>query len=194
MSRRAVNGLLLLVFLGSLGLHVVLDRDLTRRNFEVLPDMAHSPAYGSLAPNPIFPDGATFQSPQPGTIPRGPLPLHFGSSPAEALRAGAELHNPFPAADERTRERGTFVYQNYCLMCHGREGKGDGPVSQRGFPLPASLLGPTAVQMKDGQMFHVLTYGQRNMPAHASLLSREDRWKVILYIRWRQQAAGEKRP
>jgi mono/diheme cytochrome c family protein len=192
MSRRALNGWLLLAFLGSLGLHVVVGRDLTQRNFEVLPDMAHSPAYGSLAPNPNFADGVTFQSPQPGTIARGPLPLHFGSSPAEALRAGVKLHSPFSATDGQARERGAFVFRNYCQMCHGRAGKGDGPVSQRGFPLPASLLGPTAVQMKDGQMFHVLTYGQRNMPAHASLLSREDRWKVILYIRSLQQAAGAK--
>jgi mono/diheme cytochrome c family protein len=193
MSRRTVNAVLLLLFLGSLGLHAVVGRDMARRNFEVLPDMAHSPAFGSLAPNPNFADGVTSQPPQPGTIPRGPLPLHYGTSPAEAVRAGAELHNPF-GADARTVQRGKFVYQNYCLMCHGREGKGDGPVSQRGFPLPASLLGPTAVQMKDGQMFHVLTYGQRNMPAHAALLSREDRWKVIVYIRSLQKAAGVKRP
>jgi mono/diheme cytochrome c family protein len=41
--------------------------------------------------------------------------------------------------------------------------------------------------MKDGQMFHVLTYGQGNMPSFAAQLSREDRWNVILHVRMLQK-------
>ena len=37
--------------------------------------------------------------------------------------------------------------------------------------------------MKAGQMFHVLTFGQNNMPSYASQLSREDRWNAIAYVR-----------
>jgi mono/diheme cytochrome c family protein len=228
MSRAVVNFFLLLAFVASLGLHVLLGRDLSRRNFEILPEMAYSPAYDTNAPNPNFPDGKTLQLPQPGTIPRGRLPLHYGPSPEDAARAGAELHNPFSgeaaiivsavgqagsqpnpwqvgwmartmiaasADDARARERGAFLYANYCQMCHGPEGKGDGPLVQRGIPPSASLRGENAIQMKDGQLFHVLTHGQRNMSAHAAQLSREDRWKVILHVRSLQQkAAGEKRP
>ena len=47
----------------------------------------------------------------------------------------------------------------------------------------------THMKMKDGQLFHVLTYGQNNMPFYASQLSREDRWNVILYVRTMQAAA-----
>jgi mono/diheme cytochrome c family protein len=196
MSRGALNFVLLLAFLGSLGLHVLVSRDLTRRNFEALPpDMAYSPAYDSLAPNPNFADGKTLQPPEPGTIPRGRLPLHYAATPEDALRAGAELHNPFSADDARARERGAFLFTTYCKMCHGPDGKGNGIIVQRGIPPSASLLADNAVQMKDGQLFHVLTYGQRNMSSHAAQLSREDRWKVILYVRSLQQkAAGEKRP
>ena len=43
--------------------------------------------------------------------------------------------------------------------------------------------------MKDGQMFHVLSYGQNNMPSYASQLSRDDRWNVIVYLRSLQSAA-----
>jgi mono/diheme cytochrome c family protein len=231
MGRRVVNWFLLLAFLGSVALHVFADRDLTRRNFEVIPEMAYSPAYDSFAPNPNFPDGKTLQLPQPGTIARGRMPLHYGTSFVDVLRAGDELHNPlglpglaastagllgspsgqgsllatsalmpgrtdsFAAADARVRERGAFVYANYCQMCHGPGGRGDGPLVSRGIPLPASLLAPQTVQRKDGELFHVLTYGQRNMPSQEAQLSREDRWKVILYVRSLQQkAAGEKRP
>jgi mono/diheme cytochrome c family protein len=195
MYRRVLNVFLFLAFLASLGLHAILGRDLTQRNVEFMPDMARSAAYETYAPNPNFTDGKTLQLPITGTIPRGLLPLHYGPSPEDAVRAGVELQNPFGPDNVRARERGTFLYTNYCQICHGPEGKGDGPVPQRGVPLPASLQGENAVRMKDGQMFHVLTYGQRNMPSHAGLLSREDRWKVILHVRWLQkQVAGEKRP
>jgi mono/diheme cytochrome c family protein len=195
MSRGALNIVLFLAFLGSLGLHLLTDRDLTQRNFELLPDMVRSPAYATYAPNPNFEDGITFQPPEPGTIPRGRLPLHYDSSNEDALRAGVALHNPFSATDTNARARGAFVYKNFCQACHGPGGKGDGPVPQRGIPPPASLLAENAVEMKDGRMFHVLTYGWRNMPSPAAQLSRDDRWRVILHVRsLQQQAAGEKRP
>jgi mono/diheme cytochrome c family protein len=218
MSRRGLNLLLFLAFLASLGLYAVTGRDLTQRNFEVMPDMAHSSAYDTYAPNPNFPDGKTFQLPEAGTIARGRLPLHYGPSAKDAIRAGAELHNPAPwasglsavglgasplgtgpfstsaalitarAGDVRARERGAFVYQQFCLICHGKQGgKGDGPVMKRGMPPSPSLVDENAVEMKDGQMFHVITYGQKTMAAHAALLSRDDRWKVILHVRSLQQ-------
>jgi mono/diheme cytochrome c family protein len=49
--------------------------------------------------------------------------------------------------------------------------------------VPPSLLAEHALKMKDGQMFHVLTFGQNNMPSYASQLSREDRWSVIGFVR-----------
>jgi mono/diheme cytochrome c family protein len=190
MARGVVNLLLLLAFIGTLGLHLLADRDHRLRNFEAMPDMAHSPAYDTLAPNPNFADGRTLQLPEPGTIARGRKPLHFGPSPEDAVRAGEELPNPFTGDDSTVRERGAFLFTNYCQMCHGPGGKGDGPMMQRGIPPSASLVAENAVQMKDGQLFHVLTYGQRNMQSHAAQLSPEDRWKVILHVRSLQQQTG----
>jgi len=43
--------------------------------------------------------------------------------------------------------------------------------------------------MRDGQLFHILTFGQGNMPAHAAQLSREDRWKAVVHIRTLQSKA-----
>ena len=67
-----------------------------------------------------------------------------------------------------------------------------GPVTQRGVPPPPSLLAPRAAQMKDGQLFHILTYGQNNMAAYGGQVSREDRWNVIAYVRSLQ--AGKQSP
>jgi mono/diheme cytochrome c family protein len=195
MSRALLNLVLFLAFVGTLGLHYAMDRDLKKRNFEAMPEMVHPVSYDTFAKNPIFQDGKTLQLPEPGTIARGELPMHYRPTPEDATRAGLELRNPFSLDNARATERGALIFSNYCKMCHGPEGKGDGPLPQRGIPLPPSLLLERPVQMKDGQLFHILTYGQGNMSSHATQLSRDDRWKVILHIRTLQrQAAGAARP
>ena len=48
--------------------------------------------------------------------------------------------------------------------------------------------------MKDlpvGRMFHSITYGLNYMGSHASQLTAEDRWKVILYVQTLQNASAE---
>jgi mono/diheme cytochrome c family protein len=168
---------------------IVKERDVSRPNYDFLPEtqMAYSVAYDSFSPNPNFPDGLTLRSPPSGTIARGHMPLHYQATPEDALRAGRELHNPFSGNDESGRARGGIVFANFCQVCHGPIGQGNGPMTQAGFPPPASLVADRAVQMRDGEMFHVLTFGQRNMPAFATQLSRDDRWGVILHVRGLQE-------
>ncbi|MBI4461160.1 MAG: cytochrome c [Acidobacteria bacterium] len=158
-------------------------RDFSRPNLEFLPEMVRSVPYDSFSANPNFADGKTLQPPVPGTIPRGFPPLHYEATSPEAQRAGEELHNPYSLEDHEALQRGEFVYRNFCLPCHGATGRGKGPVVLRGYPAPPSLLANRASGLKDGQMFHIITYGQRNMSPHATQISREDRWKVILHIR-----------
>jgi mono/diheme cytochrome c family protein len=75
------------------------------------------------------------------------------------------------------------VFATFCSPCHGAGGVGDGMVAQRGFPPPPSLFTDNAMQLKDGQMFHIISFGKNAMPNFSSQISREDRWKVITYIR-----------
>ena len=189
MSRRGLNTILLLAFLITAGLNWGIQVKPARPNFEFIPEMVRAVAYETFAANPVFADGKTLQRPEPGTIARGLLPLGYQATPEDALRAGEELKNPFVGKDAGALERGAFIFTSFCVVCHGPKGTGDGPVAQRGFPPPASLLAPRALKMKDGQMFHVLTYGQGNMPSYATQLSREDRWKVILFVRSLQKQA-----
>jgi mono/diheme cytochrome c family protein len=183
MSLRLVNVVLLVALVGVVCLYALAGASVTRPNVEVFPGMARSPAYGSYSANPIFADGKTLQEPPPGTAPRGRPPLHYDATPASAARAGQKLRNPFAATDAEAARRGAYVYAQFCQVCHGSEGKGDGPVTLRGVPPPPSQLAEKAVKMPDGQMFHVLTYGQGNMASYAAQLSREDRWRVILHVR-----------
>jgi mono/diheme cytochrome c family protein len=164
--------------------------DPTVPNLEYIPEMIDSVAYDSFARNPVTPDGKTLLAPPEGTIPRGLKPLHYGPGKEEAVRAGRELVNPVPWS-EGARKRGAEVYANFCAVCHGREGQGDGPVIGR-FPAPPSLLGERARRMPDGEMFHIVTMGQGLMKPYAVQVRRQDRWKVIHYVRSLQAEGGTK--
>ncbi len=187
--RIAVNVVLLALVLALVAANFVLRPDPARPNYEFLPQMAHGPRYNAFATNPNFADDKTLQAPPPGTIPRGLMPLHYVATPQDAARAGEELTSPMDLNSQQAKERGAAVFANYCVVCHGTGGAGNGTVTQRGFPPPPSLLAERALKMKDGQMFHVLTFGQNNMPSYASQLSRTDRWNAIAYVRTLQSQA-----
>lgn len=189
MMRTAINVLLFVALVALLSFHWFLRSDPSHRNFEVLPDMVASVPYDTFAANPNFPDGKTLREPVPGTVIRGLMPLDYGASPAEAVRAGLELTSPV-GGNADLLKRGASVYATWCETCHGTGGKGDGRVAQRGFPMPPSLLAPKALQMPDGQIFHVVSYGQGNMPSYAAQIDRLDRWAVIEYVRSLQKAAA----
>jgi mono/diheme cytochrome c family protein len=161
-----------------------------RPNREFIPEMVRTPRFNAYSTNPNFANGMTLQTPVAGTIPRGFLPLHYAPTPEDAVRAGDTLENPIRPEDALAISRGSVVFANFCVPCHGAAGKGDGPVIQRGYPAPPSLFADNARKIKDGQIFHILTYGQKNMPAYASQLSREDRWRVIAFVRSLQKQAS----
>lgn len=191
MRLRSLNLLLLASMVVAGFLNWIIRPDSSRPNFEFLPDMAHSVPYDSFSANPNLPDGKTLRQPVPGTIPRGFMPVYYEATPEDALRAGDELQNPYSIDETASLERGAFVFASFCRHCHGAGGRGDGAVVLRGYPGPPNYSADEAVNKKDGHLFHIISYGQGNMPAHASQISREDRWKVILYIRTLQ---AESRP
>ncbi len=187
MNIKALN-LVLLACLGVVAaLNWLVKWETASPNFEFLPEMARSVPYNSFLANANFADGKTLQPPPPGAIPRGFQPLDYQRTPAEAVRAGAELRNPYAANAKEAIERGAAVYSAFCAHCHGPAGRGDGAVVRRGYPGPPSLLAEQTSSKPDGQLFHIISYGQANMPGHAAQISREDRWKVICYIRTLQE-------
>lgn len=197
MPWRGLNLLLLVAFVGCVALNWLLMRDWGQPNADFLPGMVEPVAFGAFASNPNFRDGKTLREPVAGTHHRGSLPLNFRATPEDAVRAGNELKNPLDPNDAQVRQRGAFVYANYCQVCHGPQGLGNGPVAQRGVPPPPSLREGKSKEMKDGQLFHILTYGQGNMASYAAQLNNDDRWRVIVHVRSLQQgtpANGEKRP
>ncbi|MBL0313915.1 MAG: c-type cytochrome [Holophagaceae bacterium] len=134
------------------------------------------------------------QAPPKGTVSRaGLVPLAYGPGKPEAERAGRELVNPFLPTQENF-SRGKLVYERSCAACHGKDGDNNSSVIvARGLLAPAILVTPVVKNMPDGQIFHVTTFGgPQKMKGLGDLISREDRWKVVLYIRELQKASAPK--
>jgi mono/diheme cytochrome c family protein len=157
---------------------------------EYMPDMARDPAYKAFAPNPATRSGLTLQVPVAGTIARGhrPYQFHYGPGEEEAARAGRELGNPLPTTGA-TLDDGRGLYQTYCLVCHGANGKGDGPLVVAGkIPTPPAYTSERVAPFPPGRVFHVVTMGtqdatgRQKMPSYAALLTPEERWKVVAYV------------
>ena len=176
--------LLVVVIVGMMALHWAILPDPSRRNYEFFPDMVESVARDAQSPAMTLDDGTVVDlRPPQGSISRGFVPFPYPATPEGALLAGQELVNPIDIEDRDAVTRGAFVFNTFCSICHGAGGRGDGTVTVRGVPPPPSLLLEHAVEMTDGQMFHLITVGQGNMASYASQVEREDRWRAIRYIR-----------
>ena len=157
-----------------------------KRAYEYMPDMARTSAYKSFSPNPVMKDGMTLQRPVAGTIPRGFSPFHYGPGDEEAQRAGRELKNPHGPTREVLAD-GKFLYETYCLVCHGPSGKGDGPIAGK-VPNPPSYTSKRVLEFQEGRIYHVITMGSGKMPSYAAQISADERWKVVAYVRSLQLA------
>jgi mono/diheme cytochrome c family protein len=169
-------------------LRLVLVRDLSQPNAEFLPEMVRGPALEPQSARAPTSDGLGDQPPVAGVVIRGRLPFRYGTGPGEAKRAGAELANPFSSDDAAAVRRGAEVFANYCAVCHGPAGDGDGPAALRGMAQPPSFHAVRALEIKDGEMFHVVTLGQGNMASYSAQVEPDDRWKAILHVRALQKA------
>jgi mono/diheme cytochrome c family protein len=155
------------------------------RGFTYMPDMAQSVPYNAFSPNPVLRDRKTLQAPMRGTIPRGFQPLRYGATPEEAVRAGRELRNPVPVTPEALA-RGQLLYETFCLVCHGAQGQGDGPLVPR-IPNPPSYTSERVRAMAPGQILHTITFGSGRMPSYAAQIPLQQRWFIVHYVEMLQQ-------
>ena len=85
--------------------------------------------------------------------------------------------------------RGQALFADNCANCHGRDGRGNGPVAASLRIRPADLTQPHLWQHSDGELFWWLTHGIDDpegglaMPGFAASLSPDDRWALIDYVR-----------
>lgn len=168
--------------------------------WEYMPDMYRSSSYEANSGNPNFADSMTNQLAVEGTISQGWIPnSEFSSTKAPYPykndsagyeQAGLNLKNPFPASAEIIAD-GKGKYEKFCGHCHGASGQGDGSVVTAGnYPPPPAYSSAQLKNLPEGKMYHTIQYGKGMMGPHASLLSPEERWKIIRYVQTLQNPGG----
>jgi mono/diheme cytochrome c family protein len=130
-----------------------------------------------------FPDRLGMRSGVEGTVTRGLLPYPY---PRDPDAAAANLVNPV-SISQASLKRGRDCYGVFCRPCHGVLGDGRGTLTSA-FPKAPTLHSGKVRAWKDGRIYAVITEGQNVMPAHASQISREDRWRIIRYVRVLQRS------
>ena len=160
------------------------DRRSTERGSSYLPDMQESQAYDTYRSNPNFTDSMTLREPVKGTIPRGQMPYHLTKTEEDLKIAGKTFKNPLENT-EANIAKGKKQYERFCIQCHGEKGDGQGFLytsKKYAFP-PANLTLEKTINRPDGEIYHIISVGINIMGAHASQLSQDDRWRILMYIR-----------
>jgi len=85
---------------------------------------------------------------------------------------------PFTAVTAKTGEE---VYTKNCMSCHGNPTKGNSLKSLK--PIPPDLSGAVTQKRTDGDLFYILNVGRLIMPSFKDILTDDQRWELIAYIR-----------
>ena len=162
-----------------------------RTGYEIFPDMIHAVPLEAFSEDWSEGKRKGMMLPPENAIARGKMPLDFKEGNIEAERAGLELENPYEET-KLTLARGKEVYTNYCLVCHGIKGKGDGPIVPK-FPEPPSLTSRRLKKYPIGRIFHVITFGTGDMASHKEQITEEDRWYLSQYVKSLQKKKRRKK-
>jgi mono/diheme cytochrome c family protein len=107
-------------------------------------------------------------------VSRGALPATIDSM--------AGIANPIPA-DARSLRNGRMYFTINCAVCHGYEGKGDGPIVAKGFPgIPLVGAASPTPGRTDGYIWGMIRNGRGLMPSY-DRIGELDRWDVVNYLR-----------
>ncbi len=139
---------------------------------DIFPEMHYQAFQRRLEPDRLAP-------------PAGAVPV-TGGRPALTFEQAAALSNPVPRTPQ-TQEQARQLFAVNCAICHGRDGRGQSVVTQHfiqaGFVPPADLASPRVRQRTDGQLYWIVAHGLGNMPPFQTLLTDEQLWTVVHFIR-----------
>lgn len=100
-----------------------------------------------------------------------------------------------PEENRATREKGKIIYERSCLLCHGADGKGDGPAgwfigrysaphprnfTMESFKFRSTISGELPT---DQDLFRTVTQGVPGYMPSFNGLTEEERWEVIAYVK-----------
>lgn len=129
--------------------------------------------------------------PEESATKAGERDITLPRAPAEAKAVA----NPIPLSDQVLLE-GERIYQTKgtCFTCHGTTGRGDGPAGLELNPRPRNFTNPRFHELRtDGEMFWVIRNGSpgtRMFSYSPSIITEDEAWKVIHYLRTLPTRAG----
>lgn len=108
-----------------------------------------------------------------------------GQSPGGNPEA-RKIKNPVPATAASVNA-GRATFDTFCALCHGSDGKGNGPLAQPDAK-PQDLTDAAWVYgSTDGEIFDLIVKGlvgpPVKMPAFKATLSERDLWNVVNFLR-----------
>ena len=92
------------------------------------------------------------------------------------------IKNPVKG-DIKATSDGKKLYVQYCVVCHGDKGEGDGIAAAGLNPKPADHSAEKIQKQTDGAIFWKMTTGRPPMAAYESTLTKQQRWQLVNYIR-----------
>ncbi len=102
--------------------------------------------------------------------------------------------NPFQPTSANIMD-GSMTYDKNCAFCHGSLKQPVSPMKTKFYPPVPQLMNHTPDD-PDGNLFYVVKYGNRftAMPGWDGVLSDDDIWKVVLFIKNPNQMKDSSQP
>lgn len=156
---------------------------------DIFPEMHYQQSYKIQEPPSL--------SAPPGSVPISGGEVLFAFADAESVTS------PFPSS-QATIQRGEELFRVNCAVCHGAGGQGDGPMQAKldeaGYSgTVANLTTGATPNRPDGEVFFIISEGwvatlmdmgmsedaasQFLMPPFRKLISEDDRWMIVHYLR-----------
>lgn len=166
--------------------------DSKQPNIELIQDMMDQDSVKAQDYEPKNSGGLAMRVPPEGTIPMNGeayLIKDVDTASSRLRNPNANLNTRSAQEQKEVLERGRFMYETYCAVCHGTQGKGDGSVANKmTIKRPPSLVDAPVAGYADGRYFHVITMGYGIMGSYAGQVGKfEDRWAIVTWIRQLQK-------
>jgi mono/diheme cytochrome c family protein len=204
-------GVIVIVAILGIGLAGFRGQKMTHTPIEWFNDMAQQPKYDPQHRSTFFNDTRAARVPVAGTVPIGfILPGRYfqteGNNLVNGMGGFANQPNYFntgrmgdvygdgipenvAARGEELLQRGQERFNIYCAICHGAAGLGNGVVKAFGLVTVRSLVDDQLRAQPDGQIFNTITHGKNTMGAYGPVITVEDRWAIVTYVRALHEAA-----
>jgi cytochrome c len=103
----------------------------------------------------------------------------------QLLVGNKSARNPLSKSSQNIL-KGEQAFSHYCYVCHGLDGQGTGvPFADAMSPPLPSLASDSVQSYSDGQLFWVIKNGlwPSGMPRANGILSNDEIWSVVVYLR-----------